>query len=266
MAPDVENMRGVSAVRVLSENDAFTLESFLAAAYDPRLTAFEKLLPVLFDDWRALDASDPLRASLRPHIETLQDWDFRWSVDSEATSLAVFWGEALAEALKDEPGVDRYSLIDAMADTTRGRHRVEALDAAIKRLIDDFGSDRVPWGDINRYQRNDGAITQTFDDDKPSLPVGFTSSLWGSLAAFHARTYPGTRRMYGTAGNSFVAAVEFGDRVRALAITAGGQSGDPASPHFSDQAQRYADGQLREVWFYREEVERNAERRYHPGE
>jgi len=72
--------------------------------------------------------------------------------------------------------------------------------------------------------------------------------------------------MYGTSGNSFVAAVEFGDRVRAKAITAGGQSGDPASPHFGDQAKHYAAGELRDVWFYREDVEAEAERSYHPGE
>ena len=124
----------------------------------------------------------------------------------------------------------------------------------------------MPWGEVNRYQRNDGAIEQVFDDDKPSLPVDFASSTWGSLAAFGARTYPGTVRMYGTRGNSFVAAVEFGEQVRARAITVGGVSGDPSSPHFADQALMYTRGEFRDVLFYRDAVEANARRSYSPGQ
>ena len=110
-----------------------------------------------------------------------------------------------------------------------------------------------------------GDIVQRFDDAKPSVPVGFTSSRWGSLASFGARTYPGTKRMYGTSGNSFVAVVEFGDRVTAKAVTAGGENGNPASPHFNDQAQRYSTGQLRDVYFNRPQLEGHIERQYHPG-
>ncbi|MFN3164048.1 MAG: penicillin acylase family protein, partial [Pseudohongiellaceae bacterium] len=80
------------------------------------------------------------------------------------------------------------------------------------------------------------------------------------------RTYPGTRRMYGTSGNSFVAAVEFGERVRARAITVGGLSNDPDSPHFDDQAQMYAEGEFRDVLFYPEDITANLEREYQPGQ
>ncbi len=142
---------------------------------------------------------------------------------------------------------------------------LQALSAACDRLAADFGTWKTPWGDINRYQRNNADITQVFDDKKPSVPVAFTSSRWGSLASFGARTYPGTKKMYGTSGNSFVAVVEFGDRVRAKAVSAGGEAGDSSSPHFADQAVRYANGDLRDVYFYREDVEKHVERQYHPG-
>jgi len=128
-----------------------------------------------------------------------------------------------------------------------------------------IGTWRTPWGEINRFQRLTGDIVQPFADSGRSIPVGFTSARWGSLASFGARTYPGTRRMYGTSGNSFVAVVEFGDSVRARAITAGGQSGDPSSPHFNDQADRYATGDLREVYFYPQQLEAHIARRYRPG-
>ena len=98
------------------------------------------------------------------------------------------------------------------------------------------------------------------------MPVPFTSAQWGGLASFGAKAWAGTKRYYGTSGNSFVAVVEFGPRVRAKAVMAGGQSGDPASPHFADQIQRYAQGNLRPVYFYPDELAGHVERRYRPGE
>ena len=121
--------------------------------------------------------------------------------------------------------------------------RLASLDAAVTRLTEDFGSWQVPWGEINRFQRNDGAINQAFDDAKPSSPVPFASGSWGSLASFGASRRPGTKRFYGTSGNTFVAIVEFGRKLRAWAVREGGNSGNPASPHFKDQVERYASRQ-----------------------
>jgi acyl-homoserine lactone acylase PvdQ len=155
---------------------------------------------------------------------------------------------------------ETYVVSKATAD-----QEVQALAAASDKLAADFGSWRTPWGDINRYQRLTGDIVQPFNDAGPSIPVAFTSSRWGSLASFGARAYPGTKKWYGTSGNSFVAVVEFGDSVRAKAITAGGESGDPKSPHFNDQAKRYSTGDLRDVYFYPSQLKGHTEREYHPG-
>jgi acyl-homoserine-lactone acylase len=144
--------------------------------------------------------------------------------------------------------------------------KLGALAQASDRLQADFGNWRTPWGEINRYQRLNGDVVQKFDDAAPSIPIPFPSSQWGSLAAFEAKRYRGTKRYYGTSGNSFVAAVEFGPKVRAVAVTAGGESGDPKSEHFADQALRYADGNLRPVYFYPEDLVGHTERVYHPGE
>lgn len=98
-----------------------------------------------------------------------------------------------------------------------------------------------------------------------STPAPFTSAQWGSLASFGAAAWPGTKRYYGTNGNSFVAVVEFGPRVKAMAVMAGGQSGDVRSPHFADQISRYAEGRLRPEYFCPDELQGHVERRYHPG-
>jgi acyl-homoserine-lactone acylase len=178
----------------------------------------------------------------------------------------VFWGEAMwakAAPAAKAAGLNTY---DYMADKLTPAEKLTALAEASDRLTADFGSWKTPWGQINRFQRNDGSIVQTFDDNKPSIPVPFTSAQWGSLASFGAKRYPGTKKYYGTLGNSFVAVVEFGDKVRARAVSAGGESGDPASPHFNDQALRYSLGNLRDVYFYPEDVKAHAVKTYRPGE
>jgi acyl-homoserine-lactone acylase len=240
-----ESARGLHAIRVLENKKDFTVDSLIAAAYDSYLTWFDKPLPALFKAYDEASSDNPLKQQLREPVELLRVWDRRWAVDSVATSLAVFWGEEMQRA--------------------PAQPLLESLAAAVARLQSDFGSWKISWGDINRFQRLTGDIVQPFSDAGPSIPVGFTSAVWGSLASFGARPYPGTKKWYGTSGNSFVAVVEFGKRVRARAVTAGGESGHPASPHFNDEAKRYSDGDLREVYFYRTQVEEHAERRYHPG-
>ncbi|PKB19358.1 acyl-homoserine-lactone acylase [Novosphingobium kunmingense] len=237
------------AIAVLSARPKFTLDELVAAAYDPWLPAFATLVPELVAAHAA--APDARRAEA---VALLARWDKRWSLASTETSLAVFWADAHWAIGAEEARAQQMEVEDWIASKSTPAQKLAAFDKAIARLTDDFGSWQVPWGEINRFQRNDGAIVQAFDDTKPSTPVPFASANWGSLAAFGAQRYPGTKRYYGTYGNSFVAAVEFGPRVKARAVTAGGESGDPASPHFSDQAQNYADGNLRPVYFYPDDL------------
>jgi len=261
-----ENPRGPQAIRVLSARKDFTPQTLIDAAFDPYLTAFARLIPGLVAAWDALPRSSARRKRLSAPIALLRDWDTRWSAESTAMSVAVFWGEDLWAMTAQAAADAGLSGWDYMADRATDTQRLDALGTAVARLERDFGSQEVPWGDINRYQRNDGAIVQEFSDDKPSVPVPFASSRWGSLASFGAKSYPGTKRYYGTSGNSFVAVVEFGPRVRAWAVTAGGVSGHPDSPHFDDQVERYASGDLRRVYFHPDELTGHIERRYRPGD
>lgn len=260
-----ESARGLHAIRVLEDKKDFTLDSLITAAFDSYLTWFDKPLPALTRAWDQTPASDPVKQKLAGQIAVLRAWDHRWGVDSIATSLAVFWGEEIQRRVSDqarEAGLSNEDYIGTKAST---QQLLQSLAAASERLQADFGTWKTPWGEINRFQRLTGDVIQPFSDAGPSIPVGFTSAVWGSLASFGARAYPGTKKWYGTSGNSFVAVVEFGDRVRALAVTAGGESGNPRSPHFNDEAKRYSTGDLREVYFYRPQLEKHTERQYHPG-
>lgn len=259
-----ESPRGFHAIRLLQNKKDFTLDSLITAAYDSYLPWFEKPIPALIKVWDEAPASNPLKAKLAAQIALLRTWDLRWGVTSVPTSLAVFWGEDVSR--RAGAGARRGGVSgEDIATQVPAEQLLESLAAASDRIEADFGTWKTPWGDINRYQRLTGDIVQQFNDAKPSLPVGFTSSRWGSLASFGARPYPGTKKWYGTSGNSFVAVVEFGDKVRAKAVTAGGESGHPDSPHFNDQAKRYCTGDLRDVYYYRSDLKGHIEREYHPG-
>jgi acyl-homoserine-lactone acylase len=258
-----ESARGLHAIRVLQDKKDFTLDSFLAAAYDSYLPWFEKPIPALIKAWDATPDGNPLKAKVAEQIGLLRKWDFRWGVTSIPTSLAVFWGDEVRRRL----GGGRRgggSGDDAFASAP-AEQLLQALAAASDKLAADFGTWKTPWGDINRFQRLNDDIAPSFDDAGASIPVGFTSSQWGSLASFGARAYPGTKKWYGTSGNSFVAVVEFGETVKAKAVTAGGENGNPASKHFNDEAKRYSTGELRDVYFYRSQLKGHTEREYHPG-
>jgi acyl-homoserine lactone acylase PvdQ len=187
------------------------------------------------------------------------------SADSVAMSLAHFYGmryEDEGDNPKDLNGMDR---VNYFGSESPAAERLEIFSETVAMLEADFGSWQTPWGEINRFQRLSGAIDAEFDDDEPSLAVPMATSRWGALAAYGARRYEGTKRIYGYRGNSFVAVVEFGKKVRAKSILAGGQSNDPDSPHFFDQAERYVNRDFKEVAYYREDVEQRAVERYSPG-
>ena len=260
-----ESPRGHHALRLLTGAKNVTMSSLTAMAFDSYLPAFAQMIPPLLKAYDQVPASDSLRSALAAQIAMLRAWDFRWGASSVPTSLAVFWGEDVLRRVAHEARSAGVSPMDFVASGAKAADLLQSLAAASARLTRDFGSWKTPWGEINRFQRLDDAIESHFDDAQPSAPVPFTSSRWGSLASFGARPYPNTKKWYGTSGNSFVAVVEFADSVRARAVTAGGESGDPASPHFRDEIARYASGNLRTVYFYRSQLKGHTEREYHPG-
>ena len=260
-----DNPRGDHAVALLNETRALDWQGLRAIAYDPWLPAFGSLIPQLISV-QELTADQAAAERLREPIAMLTRWNRRAAASSVATTLAMFWADEMwPEAVRNQrpPDLTPWQWLETQMPAGA---KLAALDRAVARLKRDFGRWEVPWGEVNRFQRNDAAIVQRFDDAKPSVAVPFASARWGSLASFGARAYPGTKRWYGTSGNSFVAIVEFGPRVRAWAVSAGGQSGRPGSRHFVDQAKRYAAGDLRPVYFWPDELNGHVARRYRPGE
>lgn len=263
MSTDVENFRGVHAIDLLTNRSGYTLDSLIQIAHDPYLPAFEKLIPGLIS---AYDASAKKNAKLQEPIAVLRKWDFKTSKESVAMSLAHYYGTLYGQLGVRPADLDDMQLMIYFGAASPMAERLQIFEAVLAQLEADFGTWNMPWGEINRYQRLNGDIRQSFDDTKPSMPIAFASGRWGALAAYGANYHNNTKKMYGTRGNSFVAVVEFGEKVKAKTIMAGGQSGDPTSPHFNDQIQRYSDVAFKEVPFYKEDVLKRAKKTYKPGQ
>ncbi len=263
MATEPENFRGVHAIKVLTGRSGYTLDRLIEAAYDPYITGFEELIPGLID---AFDKSGKKYATLNPAIEVLRNWDLNVSKESVGMTLAHFYGTLYLQKGPRPEGLTPMERANYFGIGTPHEERLEIFAEAIQKLKDDFGDWNKPWGEINRFQRLDGSIIPRLDDNEPSLAIGLASGSWGALGAYASRPGPNTKKLYGVHGNSFVAVVEFGEKVKAKSILAGGQSSDPASPHFTDQAQRYADVDFKDVAYYWEDVEKRAKRTYRPGE
>ena len=261
-----ENPRGIHAVRLMQQAKGLTPETLTRTIFDSQQPELEVQVPLLVKAWDAAPASNPLKATLKEPVDALRTWDHRWAADSVPQTLGYYWAEELWSKTAEQARAAKVTVYDYMRMKATPQQRLEALAAVVDKLTADFGKWQTPWGDVNRFQRISPAIVHPFDDSQPSTPVPFASARWGSLASFGARSFNSSKKIYGTSGNSFVAVVEFGkDGVAARAVTAGGLSSDIKSKHFNDQAQRYAAGDLREVYFYPKQLQGHTERTYTPG-
>jgi acyl-homoserine lactone acylase PvdQ len=240
----------------------------IETGYDTYLSAFDILLPSLFS--ALLVKSDIADPSLKEAIDLLRAWDRKTSASSVATTLAIEWATKLSQkipaAKTDEEKSDVIGRLGMMVKNITATEKIKLLEDVITELNKNFGRWKVAWGEVNRYQRLTADLQQKFDDSKPSFPVGLASSAWGCIPSFSSVKPTDSKFRYGVNGNSFVAAVEFGKKVKARSVVTGGEGMDPSSKHFLDQAQMYIDGKFKDVLFYKEDVLKHVERKYHPGE
>jgi len=268
MAPDGQNFRALNAERLLSAASNLTIDKMIHdVGYSHYLTLFDYLIPAIVKDYEALETANPLKKNLAEAVDSFKQWDKNSSATSIASTIAIEFGYRFLQ--KAPPSSNSYESTNAVGQllatlkTTTADERLNILSETLKDLEKRFGSWKISWGQVNRYQRTtDGK----FDDAKPSLPVGVAAATFGSLPSFASRRFPDLDKRYGVSGNSFVACVEFGKKIKAKSVITGGQSFDPSSKHFTDQVEMYINGNFKDVLFYKEDVLKHVERGYHPGE
>ncbi len=268
MSLDGENFRGLNAVKIFKDRTQLTINKVIETAYDTHLAAFDLLIPALLKAYEK-NKLDTNFTALSAPINLLKNWDRNSSANSVATTLAIEWGQKLFPTIIRSNGKDESDQVQkttAFAESNNTSLLLNSLLEVTKELTAKFGTWQKPWGEINRYQRLTGNIVEKYNDAEPSIPSGFAASTWGCLPSFVSKAYPNTNLRYGYNGNSFICAVEFGKKVIAKSLLAGGESSDRDSKHFSDQAIPYTKGEFKEVLFYKEDVLKHVEKSYHPGE
>jgi acyl-homoserine lactone acylase PvdQ len=206
-----------------------------------------------------------LAAKVEPLLAHLADWDCRSSTSSTQTTLCAAWYQEMygtgypAEVLKPEFQESQVK-------------RFEALLAAAGKLKALFGDWKVPWGDISRMQRHpnfaDPAVIP-FDDKLTSLACpGAPGPLGVVFNTYYTPITAQRRKQYGVVGHSFVGVYEFSkdQKVKAKTILQFGESADPQSPHYFDQAQLYVQQKFKPAWFDWDEVVAHSQVKYQPGE
>lgn len=271
MAPDGENFRAVNAVRILGTEKQYTIDKVIAKGYDTYLAAFEVLIPSLVKSFeKNLVSGDTTYKLLKEPVAVLKNWDYHSGEASIATTLSVEWAQKLDKAIQkiytDEGETDQVQNTRLFADNATAAQLLAPLTDVVIELTKKFGYWQIPWGTINRFQRITDNIPDQYTDSLPSIPIGFASALWGQIPSYNSKYFGESKKRYGVGGNSFICAVEFGKKIVAKSLLAGGESGDPSSRHFKDQAEMYTQGQFKEVLFYPEDVAKHVEKKYHPGE
>ncbi|MCH9653713.1 MAG: penicillin acylase family protein [Planctomycetes bacterium] len=255
---DQDNNRVAISKKILSGNARFTFDQWTAAAWDTHVNEARKWIPVMSKALKSLEANNPnkqqaqLASDVKPLVKELQKWDHQCRQNSVASTLFHLWYEKMGHRLQKKQSNNTATL--------------EILNAVKNNLENKFGDWQIEYGKLFRHQRPNNS-GQLAGDTGKSFPLAGGHPRVGMVFTYLSREIPGSKQRYGYHGHSYVSVIEFDPQgIKAKSIVPFGQSTNPKSPHYLDQAPLYTQGKFKPAWFTTNEIKKNTTRSYHPGE
>ncbi|MBX7172460.1 MAG: penicillin acylase family protein [Pyrinomonadaceae bacterium] len=267
MAPDPDTPRSQRSRKILSGKDKFTFDEWKTASFDTHIHLAETFVPELVSIGKEFLQKNPDKtAKYSEPLEFLKNWDYESKIDSIPTTLFMLYFEQLQRANQELRNRNTQITLAEQLAALDTETKIKAFERVLDELQTNFGQWKVQWGEINRLQRIHTSGTQEkFDDSKPSVPIPGANGQTGCIFTFGTRRETGQKKRYGVSGNSYLAVVEFGAKLKAESLLVFGETANPNSPHFFDQAELYSKKQYKPAWFNLNEIKLHLERSYQPG-
>jgi len=249
-------LRSQLSISLIDSDRRLSLEDVVALKHSYRMLLAERVRDDLVAAVRATNPTGDVAGA----IDLMAGWDETASPASRGGTLFEAWwrrylgrGPRAADSAFAQPWT-----ASAPTSTPRGLRSPQRAVEAFSWAVDDtkrrFGRFDVAWGEAHRVRR--GAV---------DVPVGGCASDLGCFRVLTYRDDPDGKRE-ATGSDGWILAVEFGDQPRAYSVLAYGESSRPESPFFADQAEMFARGELKPVFWSDAEIDAHTIRRYRPGQ
>ena len=255
-------LRPQLALDLLERQPKYSVEDVIATKYNTRVLLAERVKDDVIAAVRAaVDAPEDARAG----ADALAAWDNRVSADARGAVLFLRFWDRYAAAVQspfaapwrpDQPGTTPHGISNPQEAVTQ-------LAAAVRSTRETFGSERVAWGDANRFRLGD-----------VDLPGDGATGTYGTFRVMRFdQAADGPVRVAGNAargrplvgfGDAWVLLVDFSPPVTGWSVLAYGQTSNLDSPHSRDQIRIFADHKLRRAWYTEADIRANLEREYRP--
>jgi len=234
-----EMWRTTRSLQMLTQSPKLSFDDMVERKHSSRLELADRVLDDLLS--AIANSQKPL---VREASAVLKSWDRQ----TDAGSRGALLFELIAPKLQFATPLDPLKPFDTPKGLRQsGDSLADIVEAAATQALKLYGALDAKWGDWRRIVRG--------NQDLPAKGGP------GALGAFRVFNFApaGAAKRTASMGDTFYCLVEFGNPVRARALTVYGNSSQPGSPHISDQLPLAAAKQTRAVLLQRKDVEAQLE-------
>jgi acyl-homoserine-lactone acylase len=245
MAPRFMHLRAQRSVEMLMEKQKISFEQMIADKFSSHMELADRVLEDLISAARQQGGELATQAA-----DVLQAWDRKADANSKGAVLFAAWARTMpTKNLYANPWTANSPLTtpNGIADPEAAVKVLETVATTVKLL---YGSLDVQWGDIARLRYGD-----------VQLPASGGPGQFGIFRVIDLAPLAADGGFQSVAGDSYIAAIEFSNPIRAKVLNVYGNATQPGSPHIGDQLPLYARNEMRTAWRTRKEIEAHLESR-----